>query len=96
MTITFAEIKALCTNWINDPDISIGMECMWEDFLVEKINIEANSEEIMKALNVSNKNEIVSIEVEHNKWGTQDIYISIYDNMIEISTKKWLLTSYKR
>lgn len=32
--ITCDVMKEICTIWINDPDTTIGMECLWQDMLI--------------------------------------------------------------
>ena len=86
-------IKKKCIEWINDPDTTIGMECNWVEYLIEKISINdlgLCKEHIYNALNVSS-NEIAKMYINHEIHGIQIIYIIINDDDIIISTKYSLL-----
>lgn len=89
--LTLANIKKICTDFVNDPDTTIGMECGWEDYLMQEQALIFSKEQILKAFNVTNTENIVAMEVCHKQYGNMDVYIAIYDNVIVMSTKAYLL-----
>ncbi len=90
-SIAYADIEKLCTTFVNDTDTTIGMECDWHDFLIWQVKHDFNKADIMSALNINTSEYAVPIEVLHNKYGKMNVYIALYDNSFEISTKEWLL-----
>ena len=44
-----------------------------------------------QGLDLDDNNKIISVPVIHTKYGEMDVYVAVYDGMIKISTKKWLL-----
>jgi len=93
--LVYDVIKKKCTEWVNDPDTTIGMECFWTEYLVEEIPLEFTKEQLANALlNTDISLEFPEIYVEHDKYGEQDVYIAIFDKRIIISTRCWLLRDY--
>lgn len=93
-TLSFETIKNICTEFVNDSDTTIGMECAWPDYLVKWIelkDVKHTKEDIMQALNVNTTDYAVKVNVHHNQYGDMDVYIAIYDDGIMISTKECLL-----
>ena len=90
-SLTFDYIKQICTEFVNDSDTTIGMECNWEDYLVKEIPLKFNTIQIMEALGVRTIEYPVPVNVHHDKYGDMDVYIAIYNNHIVISTKSRLL-----
>lgn len=90
-TLSFEDIKNICTEFVNDTDTTIGMECNWTEWLIKDITFENKKEEIMQALNVSTTDYIVPLNVCHYRYGEMPVYIAIYDDGIIISTKERLL-----
>ena len=93
--LTYEVIDNICTTWINDTDTTIGMECLWEDFLVKEITLNPSSTKyIEEALNIIDTNDFTEIEVKHEQYGKQSIYITIIDDSLIISTKYQILYDY--
>ena len=91
--ITFDALIEVCTAWVNDVDTTIGMECLWEDFLIKEIPLTSTS--IKESLDIIIPiEEYVKLEVEHEKYGKQDVYITVLDSNIIISTKYRILYDY--
>jgi hypothetical protein len=91
MTISYNHIQKICTDFANDSDTIIGMQCNWHDYLVSDVSLDFNHEQIMHALRVDTDKDVVCVPVEHEHYGEMDVYIRIYDKKIKISTKSWLL-----
>jgi len=91
-------IKAKCSEWINDPDTTIGMECNWLDLLVAELPLDFTKEQIALALNaIQTEDDDIpcrNIKVKHEQYGLQDLSIAIFEKRIIISTKRWLLREY--
>jgi hypothetical protein len=79
----------ICTEFINDSDTTIGMECQWLDYLTQEISIALGEQQIKELLHT--KDNIIPVEVEHNQYGNMKVYAGIADNKIVVSTKEWLL-----
>jgi urate oxidase len=79
----------ICTEFVNDSDTIIGMQCDWHDYLTQEISVALGEQEIKELLHT--KDNIISVEVEHNQYGNMEVYAGIADNRIVVSTKKWLL-----
>ncbi len=93
--LVYDVIKMKCTEWINDPDTTIGMECFWTDYLVEEIPLEFTKEQLANALvNTETSLGFSEIHVEHDRYGEHNVYIAIFDKRIIISTRDWLLRDY--
>lgn len=84
-------IKTKCTEWINDSDTTIAMECDWTDWLVENIPLPFTKEELLSALDGTQSDGIVKIDVKHKQYGNQSVYVSIFHKYILVSTRKRLL-----
>jgi hypothetical protein len=91
MTISYDNIQKICTDFVNDSDTTIGMECDWHDYLVQEVSLDFDNEQIMHALRVDTCKNVVCMPVEHEHYGEMDVYIRMYDKKIIISTKDWLL-----
>ena len=91
-TLSRDDIHELCTEFVNDPDTTVGMECNWLDYLVQKIPLpDFSAEQIMQALDLSSDDTIVCKTVEHQNYGGTHVYLTIHDGYIMVSTKLWLL-----
>jgi hypothetical protein len=93
-TICYDDIKKICTDFVNDPDTSIGMECDWRDYLEREVPLDFTTTEIMKAMNVSYNDDntydniiYCYMDVQHEKFGETIVCIGIQDNKIIISTR---------
>jgi hypothetical protein len=91
MTISYEHVQKICTDFVNDSDTIIGMQCDWHDYLVQEVLLDFNSEEFMHALRVDTDKNVVCMPVEHENYGEMNVYIRIYDKKIRMSTKHWLL-----
>ena len=89
--LCYDDVQKICTDFVNDPDITIAMECDWTDWLVQEVPLEYSAEQIMHALNVTTKDEIVTVPVIHQRYGNQVVYVVICDKCIIISTRESLL-----
>lgn len=76
------EIHNICSEFINDPDTIIGMECNWHDLLIKEVPFQYNTDK---------ENIIEEIPVINNKYGNMIIYITYRNQKLIITTKKWLL-----
>lgn len=92
--ITFDALIEVCTAWVNDVDTTIGMECLWEDFLIKEIPLTSACIKEALSIMVPLEEEYVELEVEHEKYGKQDVYITVLDSNIIISTKYRILYDY--
>lgn len=81
-TVAYNEIQKLCTEFVNDPDTTVGMECNWHDYLIKEVTF---------ADNFGQENTIQAVPVTHEKYGDMDVYITFRDQNMIISTKDWLL-----
>lgn len=89
--LTLSNIKDICTDFVNDPDTTIGMECNWLDYLVKEVPHNFTSEQSMDALGLINTQNPLIITVNHEKYEETDVYVALYDKRIVISTKEYLL-----
>lgn len=88
-------IHKICTTWINDIDTTIGMQCLWKDYLVKDIPLNTSSSNyIEEALNITDEHDITKIHVEHKQYGTNEIYITVIDNSLIFSTCYRILNDY--
>ena len=92
--ITCDVMKEICTIWINDPDTTIGMECLWQDMLINRLNICSSLSEIEEALDITLDKDYKCIEVKHEKYGKQNVYITVLNDNIIMSTKLNILYDY--
>jgi hypothetical protein len=97
-TISYNDIAKICKEFVNDPDTIIGMECNWTDYLIWRIKWQPrsayNKNSIMAALNVSSFEYAFPIHVHNEKYGGEiTVYIAVYDDCMEISTKEHLLNN---
>jgi hypothetical protein len=81
------DLQKVGTEFVNDPDTTIGMENQWLDYLLKDLSLDYNPEELNQAFNTP----IITIPVVHEQYGEIDVYIGIRDDSITMSTKKWLL-----
>lgn len=92
--LIFDALIEVCTEWVNDVDTTIGMECLWEDFLIKEIPLTSACIKEALSIMVPLEEEYVELEVEHEKYGKQDVYITVLDSNIIISTKYRILYDY--
>ena len=93
--LAYDVIFYICTTWVNDINTTIGMECLWEEFLVNDIILNPLSKKyIIEALNITDTIDFTMIEVKHKKYCEQDIFITIEDNNLIISTEYRILYNY--
>ena len=94
MTISYDDIKNICTEFVNDSDTTIGIECMLTDYLVKEVILDCKTkDELCEALNVSRTDYAIPIEVHHEKYGDMEVYLALCDNGFIVSTKEWLLNA---
>jgi hypothetical protein len=93
-SLTIDKIKNICTKFINDPDTTIGIENQWFEYLVKEHVLNYKKEEIMRILNIDRNDIPTQITVNHSQYGNTNIYITVCENGIIISTKKWLIDKY--
>lgn len=91
MNLTYDTIKTICTDFVNDSDTVIGMQCDWHDYLVKEVQMDYEKDQMMKALKVESTRCAVPVTVTQDQYGDMDVYVAINDGGITVSTKKWLL-----
>lgn len=90
--ICYEDIKIICTEWVNDSSTTAAMENQWLDWLVEEKLNEHTAEQLMLALNVNTRDDIIEMPVRHDTYGDMEVYIVILENGgILFSTKEWML-----
>jgi hypothetical protein len=95
-SLTIDQIKNICTDFVNDPDTTIGMECFWPDYLVKEVSLDFTPEQVIQTLNVTTTEYAIPVHVHHNRYGDMVVYVAISQNGgIKISTKEWLLDENK-
>ena len=93
--LTYDVICDISTIWINDIDTTIGMECLWVEFLVQEIPLNPSSSKYLEeALGITDENEFTKIQVKHQQYGKHPIYITIINNSLIMSTKYEILWEY--
>ena len=90
-TISYDDIAKICNDFVNDRDTTIGMECDWHDFLILQVRHGYTKGQIMSALNVSTTEFAIPLDVRHERYGDMTVYIAVYEDCMEISTKEHLL-----
>lgn len=90
MNLSYDTIKTICTDFVNDSDTVIGMQCDWHDYLIKDVQMDYDKEQIMQALKVESTKCAVPVTVTQDQYDMQ-VYVAINDRSITISTKKWLL-----
>jgi hypothetical protein len=90
MTLSYDTIKTICTDFVNDSDTVIGMQCDWHDYLIKDVQMDYGKEQLMQALKVESTKCAVPVTVTQDQYDMQ-VYVAINDRSITISTKKWLL-----
>jgi hypothetical protein len=88
-------ITELCTEWINDSDTTIAMECGWYDCLVEDYPLSPFISKYFKeALDISDEKKYEELELQHKQYDSQYVRVTVIDDHLVISTKYELLRSY--
>jgi hypothetical protein len=86
---SYDEIKQICSDFVNDEDTTIGMQCLWADCIIKEVNVDLTCEQIKNALNT--REDTIPITVNHDEYGEMDVYVGIYGNRIVISPKEYLV-----
>lgn len=93
--LTYDVMYDISTTWINDTDTTIAMECDWTDWLVQEIPVNPSSSKyIEEALGITVENEFTKIHVKHEQYGKQNIFITVMNNCLIVSTKYEILYKY--
>ena len=90
-TISYDDIAKICKDFVNDPDTTIGMECDWMEYLILQVKHGYTKAQIMAALNASTADFAIPLDVRHERYGDMTVYIAVYEDCMEISTRDWLL-----